>query len=110
VLRFNYGHTFKFAALLATDTRWLRPFGRRGEIRASLNTLRDLILKTVALRDLGLLGRSDRRFRPCDRLLWLCLQRLWRPVKKAFVLVKPATVVGIAKASLDPVAVNRGAS
>jgi hypothetical protein len=45
-------------------------------IRAALNARRDLILETVALRhQLGVLARSDRRFRPSDRLFWLCLRR-----------------------------------
>jgi len=62
-------------------------------IRAALNARRDLILETVALRhQLGVLARSDRRFRPGDRLFWLCLRRLWRRWKEALVLVEPATV------------------
>jgi hypothetical protein len=51
------------------------------------------ILETVALRhQLAVLARSDRRFRPGDRLLWLCLRRLWHRWKEALVLVEPATV------------------
>jgi hypothetical protein len=62
-------------------------------VRAALNTRRDLILETVALRhQLGVLARSDRRFRPGDRLFWLCLWRLWHRWKEALVLVEPATV------------------
>jgi homeodomain-containing protein len=46
-----------------------------------------------ALRhQLAVLARSDRRFRPGDRLLWLCLRRLWHRWKEALVLVEPATV------------------
>jgi hypothetical protein len=41
---------------------------------------------------LSVLARSDRRFRPSDRLLWLCLRRLWPPWRKALMLVRPATV------------------
>src|ERR1700686_993622 len=62
-------------------------------IRAALNARRDLILEMVALRhQLGVLARSDRRFRPGDRLFWLCLRRLWHRWKEALVLVEPATV------------------
>ncbi len=47
-----------------------------GRIRAALNTRRDLVLEIVALRhQLSVLARADRRFRPSDRLLWLCLRR-----------------------------------
>ena len=62
-------------------------------IRAALNARRDLILEMVALRhQLGVLARSDRRFRPGDRLFWLCLRRLWHRWKEALVLIEPATV------------------
>jgi hypothetical protein len=62
-------------------------------IRATLNARRDLILEMVALRhQLGVLARSDRRFRPGDRLFWLCLRRLWHRWKEALVLVEPVTV------------------
>src|SRR5260221_1997691 len=62
-------------------------------IRATLNARRDLMLEMLALRhQLGVLARSDRRFRPGDRLFWLCLSRLWHRWKEALVLVEPATV------------------
>ena len=52
--------------------------------RATLNARRDLILEMVALRhQLGVLARSDRRFRSGDRLFWLCLRRLWHRWKEA---------------------------
>ena len=55
-------------------------------IRAALNARRDLILEMVALRhQLGVLARSDRRFRPGDRLFWLCWRRLWHRWKEALV-------------------------
>jgi len=64
-----------------------------GTIRAALNTRRDLVLEIVALRhQLSVLARSDRRVRPSDRLLWLCLRRFWHRWKEALVLVEPATV------------------
>jgi hypothetical protein len=46
------------------------------------------------------LARSDRRFRPYDRLLWLCLRRSWPRWREALMLVQPATVARcIAKGS-----------
>src|SRR6266852_5545973 len=62
-------------------------------LRSALSTRRDLLLEILALRhQLGVLGRSDRRFRPSDRLLWVCLRRLWPRWREALVLVQPATV------------------
>jgi len=59
----------------------------------ALSTRRDLRLEILALRhQLAVLGHSDRRFRPADRLLWLCLRRCWPGWKEALVLVQPATV------------------
>jgi len=47
----------------------------------------------VALRhQLAVLGRSNRRFRPSDRLFWVCLRRWWPRWKDRLVLVHPATV------------------
>src|SRR5438093_8027326 len=63
-------------------------------LRLALSARRDLLLEQVALRhQVGILARSDRRFRPADRLLWLCLGRLWPRWRQALVLVQPATVV-----------------
>ena len=43
-------------------------------IRFALSTRRDLLLEILALRhQLGVLARSNRRFRASDRLLWLML-------------------------------------
>src|SRR2546425_2000722 len=62
-------------------------------LRSALSTRRDLLLEILALRhQLGVLARSDRRFRPSDRLLWVCLRRLWPRWREALVLVQPATV------------------
>ena len=63
-------------------------------LRFSLSTRRDLLLlEILALRhQLGILGRSDRRFRPSDRLLWVCLRRFWPRWREALVLVQAATV------------------
>jgi hypothetical protein len=57
---------------------------------SALPTRRDLLLEILALRhQLGVLARSDRRFRPADRLLWLCLQWCWPRWTDALVLVQP---------------------
>src|SRR5712691_11388673 len=62
-------------------------------LRSALCARRDLLLEILALRhQLGVLGRFDRRFRPSDRLLWLCLRRVWPRWREALVLVQPATV------------------
>src|SRR5882672_12474977 len=63
-------------------------------LRSALSARRDLLLEYLALRhQVAILTRSDRRFRPADRLLWLCLRRLWPRWGQALVLVQPATVV-----------------
>jgi len=68
-------------------------FGSVGTLWSALAARRDLILDYLALRhQLGVLARSDRRFRPADRLLWLCLRRWWPRWKDALRLVQPATV------------------
>src|SRR5262252_3484471 len=62
-------------------------------IRFALSTRRDLLLEVLALRhQLGVLARSNRRFRPADRLLWLILRRVWPRWRDAPMLVQPATV------------------
>jgi putative transposase len=62
-------------------------------IRFALSTRRDLLLEMLALRhQLAVLARSNRRFRPRDRLLWLILRRMWPRWRDALVLVQPATV------------------
>ena len=62
-------------------------------LRSALSTHANLFLEILALRhQLGVLARSDRRFRRSDRLLWLCLRRLWPRWREALVLVQPATV------------------
>jgi Homeodomain-like domain len=59
----------------------------------ALSTRRDLLLEILALRhQLRVLVRSNRRFRPSDRLLWLVLRRSWPRWRDALVLVQPATV------------------
>ena len=60
---------------------------------AAMSTGRDLLLEMVALRhQLAVLGRSNRRFRPSDRLFWVCLRRWWPRWKDGLVVVHPATV------------------
>ena len=62
-------------------------------LRSALSSRRDLLFEYFALRhQLGVLGRSDRRFRSADRLLWVCLRRWWPRWRAALVLVQPATV------------------
>jgi hypothetical protein len=62
-------------------------------IRLALSARRDLLLEMLALHhQVAVLARSNRRFRPSDRLLWLILRRLWRQWRDALVLVQPATV------------------
>jgi putative transposase len=56
-----------------------------------------LELENLALRhQIGVLQRSARK-RPKltsgDRLLWICLSRLWRDWRSALAIVKPETVV-----------------
>jgi hypothetical protein len=47
-------------------------------LRSALSTRGHLLLELLALRhQLGVLARSDRRFRPSDRLLCVCLRRFW---------------------------------
>ena len=59
-------------------------------IRFALSTRRDLLLEMLALRhQLAVLARSNRRFRPSDRLLWLILRRVWLRWRDALVLVQP---------------------
>ena len=68
--------------------RTIRAFG------SALSERRDLLVQILALRhQLGVLTRSDRRFRPSDRLFWLCLPRLWPRWREALVLAQPATVI-----------------
>src|SRR4029434_1913853 len=44
-------------------------------IRFALSTRRDLLLEVLALHhQFAVLARSNRRFRPSDRLLWLILR------------------------------------
>src|SRR6516225_2685555 len=72
----------------------MRDAGRMvAALRAALFTRLDLLCEILALRhQQGVLARSDRRFRPTDRLLWLCLQRFWPRWRDALVLVQPGTV------------------
>jgi hypothetical protein len=61
--------------------------------RSARATRRDLLLETLALRhQLGVLARSNRRFRPSDRLVWLIFRWMWPRWTDALLLVQPATV------------------
>src|SRR5207344_2987766 len=62
-------------------------------VRSARATRRDLLLETLALRhQLGVLARSNRRFRPADRLFWLFLRWFWPGWRDALLLIQPATV------------------
>ena len=62
-------------------------------IRFAWATRRDRLLEVLALRhQLGVIARSNRRFRSADRLLWLILRRVWPRWRDALMLVHPATV------------------
>ena len=94
VARHNYVHrnSLTFAQLLA----------RLQAMREALRTVTALrsALSTVATSSSSFLpcviswvySRSDRRFRPSDRLLWACLRRFWPRWREALVLVQAATV------------------
>ena len=63
-----------------------------------------LQLENLALRhQIGVLQRSARK-RPKltagDRLLWVCLSRIWRDWSSALAIVKPETVVAWHRAGL----------
>jgi hypothetical protein len=72
-------------------------------LRSALSTHANLFLEILALRhQLGVLARSDRRFRRSDRLLWLCLRRLWPTWREALCWSsRPRSAVGIVKGSVD---------
>jgi hypothetical protein len=62
-------------------------------VRSARATRRDLLLETLALRhQLGVLARSNKHFRPADRLFWLFLRWCWPRWREALVLIRPATV------------------
>jgi len=62
-------------------------------VRFALSARRDLLLELLALHhQVAVLARSNRRFRPSDRVLWLVLRWLWPKWRDALVLVQPATV------------------
>ena len=64
-----------------------------GAIQFASSTRRDLLLECLALRhQLGVLARTNRRFRPSERLLWLILRRVWPGWRDALMLIQPATV------------------
>ena len=73
-------------------------------LAALLDTLRSIIrsrldvqLENLALRhQIGVLHRSARerpKLTSADRLLWICLSRLWRDWRSTLVIVKPETIV-----------------
>ncbi len=63
---------------------------------SALKSQRELALENVALRhQLMVLQRQSGRprLKDRDRLVWMCLRRLWHGWHRAFVVVQPATVV-----------------
>ena len=79
--------------LLAILLAMCAGIGPVAALRSALSARRDLLLELLALRhQVGILARSDRRFRPADRRFWLCLRWLWPRWREALVLVQPATV------------------
>jgi hypothetical protein len=75
VARHNYVYRnlLTFAQLLAR-LQAMREALRKNALRSALSTGGNLLLELLALRhELGVLARSDRRFRPSDRLLCVCL-------------------------------------
>ena len=63
---------------------------------SALESQRDLALENVALRhQLMVLQRQSGRprLKDRDRLVWVCLRRLWHGWHRALVVVQPATVV-----------------
>jgi hypothetical protein len=79
-------------------------------VRPAGPTRGDLLLETLALRhQLSVLARSNRRFRPFDRLLWLFLRRLCPGGGKRWCSSsQPPSIVGIAKGYVDAGVVARG--
>ena len=82
-----------FSPLMARLQPMSVAFRMVAALQSALSTHANLFLEILALRhQLDVLARSDRRFRRSDRLLWLCLRRLWPRWREALVLVQPATV------------------
>jgi hypothetical protein len=71
-------------------------------LRALLGRSTAVTLENIALRHqlVGLQRSSSRpRLRRQDRILWVCLSRLWASWRSSLLIVQPATVVaGTAKA------------
>jgi hypothetical protein len=81
------------ARLLAILRAMRDAFRTIAVLRSALTAHRDLLLEILALRhQVCVLGRSDRRFRPSDRLLWVCLRRWWPRWSETLMLVQPGTV------------------
>jgi hypothetical protein len=74
----------------------------------------DLQLENLALRhQIGVLQRSAakrRKLTSGDRLLWICLSRLWSDWRAALAIVKPETVIAWHRAGLSAVLDLEGAA
>jgi hypothetical protein len=67
-------------------------------LRSALRSRAALQLEVLALRhQLMVLVRTRParvRLSASDRLLWICLSRIWRDWRRPLTLVRPATVIG----------------
>jgi hypothetical protein len=62
-----------FAQLMARLQAMRHAFWTVAALRSALSARGNVLLEILALHhQLGVLARSDRRFRPSDRLLWVC--------------------------------------
>ena len=65
-------------------------------LRLLLAPRADILLENVALRhQLGVLARqrTHTRFNRLDRVIWVCISRIWTGWRSSLVIVKPDTVV-----------------
>jgi hypothetical protein len=73
-------------------------------LRALLGRFTAVTLENIALRhQLMVLQRSSPRprLRRQDRILWVCLSRLWANWRSSLVIVQPATVVAWHRQGFD---------
>src|SRR3989442_2665572 len=85
-------------------------FGTGAAVRSAWSTRRDLLLENFALRhQLSVLARSNRLFRPSDRVLWLFCDGCGPSGGKCWCWSsQPPSIVGIARDSVHAGAVARG--
>ena len=91
----------KFSTMLISLTTLLATLSWILRSRAALQ-LENLVLR----HQIGVLQRSAAKrpkLIPVDRLLWICLSRLWRDWRSALTIVKPETVIAWASCRLSAV-------